>query len=64
MRDVEILKTIELGVSALNCYPQKSNKRNEGQIGIPLRFAGVDFKPGHYLYADDNGIVVADAKLD
>lgn len=64
VRDVEILKTIELGVRALNCYPVRSNKRNEGQVDIPLRFAGVDFKPGLYLYADDNGMVVADARLE
>ena len=64
VRDVEILKTIELGVRALNCYPVKSNKRNEGQFGMALRFAGVDFKPGLYLYADENGMAVSDAKLE
>jgi regulator of ribonuclease activity A len=64
VRDVEILKTIDLGVRALNCYPLKSNKRNEGQLNIPVRFAGVDFKPGQYLYADENGIVVAIEKLN
>lgn len=63
-RDVEILKTIDLGVSALNCYPLKSNKRNEGQLNIPVSFAGVSFLPGQYLYADENGIVVAEKELD
>jgi len=64
VRDVEFLKSIDIGVSALNCYPLKSNKRNEGQLNIPVRFAGVDFEPGQYLYADENGIVVAGEKLD
>ena len=63
VRDVEILKTIAIGVRALNCYPLKSNKRNEGQLNIPVRFAGVNFEPGQYLYADENGIVVACKKL-
>ncbi len=63
-RDVEILKTIDLGVSALNCHPLKSNKRNEGQFNIPVSFAGVSFLPGQYLYADENGIVVAEKELD
>ena len=64
VRDVEFLKSIDIGVSALNSYPQKSQKRNEGQRDIPVRFAGVDFEPGQYLYADDNGIVVAREELN
>jgi regulator of ribonuclease activity A len=63
VRDVEILRTIDLGVRALNCHPLKSNKRNEGQLNVPLRFAGVNFEPGQYLYADDNGIVIAQNQL-
>jgi len=64
VRDVEILKGIDIGVRALKAYPLKSEKRNEGRLNIPLHFAGVDFKPGQYLYADENGIVVARAKLN
>jgi len=64
VRDIEILKTIDLGVRALNCHPLKSNKRNEGQFNIAIRFAGVDFEPGQYLYADENGIVVANTQLE
>jgi len=64
VRDVEFLKSIDIGVSALNSYPLKSKKRNEGQRDIPVRFAGVDFEPGQYLYADENGIVVAREELD
>lgn len=63
VRDVEILKNMNLGVRALNCHPLKSNKRNEGQLNIAIRFAGVNFQPGQYLYADENGIVVAGEKL-
>lgn len=64
VRDVEFLKSIDIGVSALNCYPLKSQKRNEGQRDIPVRFAGVDFEPGQFLYADENGIVVARKELN
>ena len=64
VRDVEILRTIDLGVRALNCHPLKSNKRNEGQLNVPLRFAGVNFEPGQYLYADENGIVIAQKELN
>ena len=64
VRDVEFLKSIDIGVNALNCYPLKSQKHNEGQFNIPVRFAGVDFEPGQFLYADENGIVVASEILD
>lgn len=64
VRDVEILKTIKLGVRALNCHPVRSEKRNEGQLNAPVAFAGANIEPGQYLYADENGIVVAKMKLE
>lgn len=64
VRDVEILKTIDIGISALNCHPLKSHKRNEGQLNAHLRFADASFEPGFHLYADENGIVVSQAALN
>lgn len=59
VRDVEILETLDLGIKALNAIPVKTDKRGEGQLDVPVRFAGVQLLPGQYLYADANGIVVA-----
>jgi len=64
VRDVEILRGIDLGVKALGSYPVKTDKRGEGQFDQQLRFAGALMEPGHYLYADLNGVVVARQKLD
>lgn len=64
VRDVEILESIDLGVCALNCYPVKSEKRNVGQLNVPVSFAGVGFEPGRFLYADKNGIIVARSRLE
>ena len=63
VRDVEILETIDLGVKALNCHPVKTDKRGEGQLNVPVSFAGVSFKPGQYLYTDRNGTVIASRDL-
>ena len=63
VRDVEILRNIELGIRALNSHPLKTEKRGEGQLNIPVSFAGVRFRPGQFLYADANGMVIADGKL-
>ena len=64
VRDVEILRTIDIGVSAINCHPLKSKKRNEGKLNIPLYFAGAHFESGQYLYADENGIILAEKELN
>ena len=64
VRDVEILETIDLGVKALNSHPVKTDKRGEGQLDINVTFAGVTIRPGHYLYADANGVVVAVRNLE
>lgn len=63
VRDVEILRSIELGVLALNRHPARSKKRGEGERDLPLRFSSVSFRPGQHLYADANGVVVADRDL-
>ena len=64
VRDVEILETLDLGIKALAACPVKTDKRGEGQLDVPLRFAGAQMEPGQFLYADANGIVVARHKLD
>ena len=63
IRDSRQIAEMEVGVKALNTNPTKSVKRNEGQENIDVRFAGVDFRPGHYLYADEDGIVVSELQL-
>lgn len=63
VRDVEILKGMELGVRALESHPLKSEKRGEGELDVIVRFAGVSIEPGWYLYADENGVIVANGKL-
>jgi regulator of ribonuclease activity A len=63
VRDVEILETIDLGVKALAACPVKTDKRGEGQLDVSLRFAGAQLDPGQYLYADANGVVVAQRQL-
>lgn len=63
VRDVDILAETELGIQALGAHPRKSEKRGEGQRDIPVTFAGVTIAPGQWLYADNNGILVAKTRL-
>ncbi len=64
VRDVEILETIDLGVKALNIHPVKTEKRGEGRRNVNVTFAGVTIRPGSWLYADANGVVVAERNLE
>jgi len=64
VRDVEILESIDLGVKALNIYPVKTEKRGEGRMNVNVTFAGTTIRPGSYLYADANGVVIAARNLE
>jgi len=63
IRDIEVIADLDLGVMALNVIPLKTEKRGLGEQDIPVRFAGVTFSPGAYVYADLNGMVVCDRAL-
>lgn len=53
IRDSAVVRTIPVGVKALNTHPLKSAKSHLGERGSAVSFAGVEFVPGHYLYADE-----------
>jgi regulator of ribonuclease activity A len=63
VRDAAQLREISLGIKALNTCPVRSGKAGMGERDVTLTFAGVSFVPGHHLYADEDGIVVADRSL-
>ena len=63
VRDVDAIAELDLGVHALASIPQKSNRKGIGEVDVSLYFGSVTFNSGDYLYADNNGIVVAKEKL-
>jgi len=63
VRDSMELMELELGIRALATHPLKSVKRDEGQRDITVRFAGVGFVPGHYVYADADGMLCSSVPL-
>ena len=63
IRDVDAISTMNLDVRALNTIPLKTEKRGIGDLNIPVSFGGVTFKPGEYVYADNNGIIVSSKLL-
>jgi regulator of ribonuclease activity A len=63
LRDSAAISSMALGVKAIGTCPLKTDKRGDGQRDLPVRFAGVQFRPGDWLYADEDGIVVARRSL-
>ncbi|MDX1458576.1 MAG: ribonuclease E activity regulator RraA [Marinobacter sp.] len=63
IRDVDVIGQTKLGVQALGTHPRKTDKRGIGDLNVPVTFGGVTFKPGQYVYADNNGIVVSEKPL-
>lgn len=58
IRDREEIATMSLGILALAPNPRKSIKKGVGRAEIPVEFGGVTFRPGEWLYADQDGVVV------
>ncbi|HEY8478227.1 MAG TPA: ribonuclease E activity regulator RraA [Spirillospora sp.] len=63
VRDVAALRELDLGVKALGSNPRKSAKDGVGEVDVPVAFGGVEFRPGDWLYSDEDGIVVAERDL-
>jgi regulator of ribonuclease activity A len=63
IRDSRAIGQMDIGVFALATHPQKSVKRGAGEADLPVSFGGVNFFPGHHLYADEDGVIVAESAL-
>ena len=63
VRDVDPIAVMPLGVKALAATPLRTDKRGEGQTGIRVKIGGVSVNPGDFVYADNNGVLVASRAL-
>jgi regulator of ribonuclease activity A len=63
IRDCSEIAATAIGVKALQTSPRRGGKTGAGERSIPLHFAGVSLQPGAYLYADEDGLIVAERDL-
>ena len=63
VRDVAELAACDLGVCALASMPLPTERRGEGQRDVPVLLQGVWVRPGDWLCADADGIVVSASPL-
>lgn len=63
VRDRAALGGMAIGVKALGTTPRKSVRRGEGQRDIDISICGATVRPGDWIFADEDGIVVMPAEL-
>ncbi|HWI01767.1 MAG TPA: ribonuclease E activity regulator RraA [Propionibacteriaceae bacterium] len=57
VRDSVALGELPIGIKALGTNPAKSSKTGAGQADVAIDIAGVTFRPGNWVYCDEDGIV-------
>lgn len=62
IRDSVAIGDLPLGVKALGTNPLKSAKTGAGEADHPVGFGDCTFTPGHWVYSDEDGIVVLPTK--
>lgn len=64
VRDSAELDACDIGVRALALHPQKSQKRNIGEREVAVQMPVAVVRPGNWIYADADGVLVADGKME
>ncbi|QED46716.1 ribonuclease E activity regulator RraA [Cytobacillus dafuensis] len=63
VRDTADLAQLDVGILAIGSNPLRSKKDGKGDLGITVTFGGIDWSPGDYVYADEDGVVVSPKSL-
>lgn len=68
VRDIEGIAKLDMGVMALGSHPcpsrNKANKNSPGERDAVVYFGGINWIPGEYVYADQDGVVVSPHQFD
>ena len=63
VRDVSELAQYSVGIRALAAMPLSTERRHEGQRDVAVQIQGVWVRPGDWLYADEDGMVVMSTRI-
>lgn len=64
VRDSAELNQCEVGIRALATHPRRSIRKGAGDRDLAVDIAGVTVRPGDWIYADEDGVLVSGVKLD
>ncbi len=62
VRDVAEIRALSFPVFAKLVTPQAGEPKGFGEIGVPVMISGVTISPGDWIVADDDGIMVIEAR--
>lgn len=63
VRDAAELRAAAVGIRALALIPLPTDRKDQGLRDVPLQIEGEWIRPGDWLYADEDGIVVANREI-
>jgi regulator of ribonuclease activity A len=63
VRDSEELNQCDIGIRALATHPRRSVRKGLGEKDLVIDIAGVTVRPGNWVYADADGILISQQPL-
>ncbi|MDC8783776.1 ribonuclease E activity regulator RraA [Roseateles koreensis] len=63
VRDVAELAQAQTGIFALGHVPMPTDRKNQGLSQVPVQIQGHWLRPGDWLYADADGVLVSESQL-
>ncbi|MBT9494046.1 MAG: ribonuclease E activity regulator RraA [Paucibacter sp.] len=63
VRDVAELAQAQVGILALGHVPMPTDRKGQGLADVVLQVQGVSIRPGDWLYADADGVVISASRL-
>jgi len=64
IRDSVAINLMPIGIRALGVCPLKSVKKGIGKRNLNVSFSTVKFIPNEYIYADEDGVIVTENKVN
>jgi regulator of ribonuclease activity A len=64
VRDALELNEVDVGVAALTTCARRGQKLGAGQRDVPVQLPGALVRPGEWIYADLDGVLVSSAPLN
>ena len=59
IRDSVDIAGMDFGVKALASVPARSSRADLGELNVELNFLGATFRPGEFIYSDEDGIILS-----
>lgn len=63
VRDLAELRVADVGILALGHVPMPTERQGQGVADVAVQLHGVLVRPGEWLYADEDGVVISAAPL-